>query len=159
MDAVETAEKESLKDQVSHILEECRMVLPGIQALFGFQLIVVFSPGFSQKLNHAEQVVHFCALGFVTLSTALILAPAAYERVAEPGMRTTTFVRLATQMLTWSMLSLMFGVVLDLYVVARVILGEPGVSLFVAGFAFSIFVLLWFVLPFAVRHRNKKLSA
>jgi hypothetical protein len=31
------------------------MVLPGIQALFGFQLIAVFSPGFEQKLTLAEQ--------------------------------------------------------------------------------------------------------
>jgi len=28
------------------LLEECRMVLPGIQALFGFQLIVVFNSRF-----------------------------------------------------------------------------------------------------------------
>ena len=30
-------EVESISDSVSHMLEECRMVLPGIQALFGFQ--------------------------------------------------------------------------------------------------------------------------
>jgi len=28
---------ETLSESVSHMLEECRMVLPGIQALFGFQ--------------------------------------------------------------------------------------------------------------------------
>ena len=38
-----------------YLLEECRMVLPGIQALFGFQLIAVFSPGFAQKLTLADQ--------------------------------------------------------------------------------------------------------
>jgi len=31
---------------ISHLLEECRMVLPGIQALFGFQLIAVFNQPF-----------------------------------------------------------------------------------------------------------------
>jgi hypothetical protein len=30
------------------------MVLPGIQALFGFQLIVVFNPAFNERLNGTE---------------------------------------------------------------------------------------------------------
>lgn len=32
-----------LSQAAQHLLEECRMVLPGIQALFGFQLIAVFN--------------------------------------------------------------------------------------------------------------------
>jgi hypothetical protein len=34
------------------LLEECRMVLPGIQALFGFQLIAVFNARFAERLDH-----------------------------------------------------------------------------------------------------------
>ncbi len=30
------------------------MVLPGIQALFGFQLMVVFNPGFREHLTLSE---------------------------------------------------------------------------------------------------------
>ncbi len=40
------AEHESLSQAITHILEECRMVLPGIEALFGFQLVAVFSQPF-----------------------------------------------------------------------------------------------------------------
>ena len=36
----EEDESESLETEVEQALEEARMVLPGIQALFGFQLIV-----------------------------------------------------------------------------------------------------------------------
>lgn len=36
------------------------MVLPGIQALFGFQLIAVFNNGFS-RLDRAEQGLHYAA--------------------------------------------------------------------------------------------------
>jgi hypothetical protein len=32
-----------LDSAATHLLEECRMVLPGIQALFGFQLIAACS--------------------------------------------------------------------------------------------------------------------
>ena len=34
-------QKLELKDMLRNVLEEARMVLPGIQALFGFQLISV----------------------------------------------------------------------------------------------------------------------
>jgi hypothetical protein len=34
-----TREQLTLQDAVKHVFEECRMVLPGIQALFGFQMI------------------------------------------------------------------------------------------------------------------------
>src|SRR5438445_33623 len=46
----------SLDAAASHLLEECRMVLPGIQALFGFQLIAVFNQGFGEKLSHGAQL-------------------------------------------------------------------------------------------------------
>ena len=49
---------ESLSDSVTHMLEECRMVLPGIQALFGFQLVAVFDSTFWTKLDRLEQVIH-----------------------------------------------------------------------------------------------------
>jgi len=45
------SEPESLKDQATHILDEARTVLPGIQALFGFQLIAVFSDRFATGLS------------------------------------------------------------------------------------------------------------
>jgi hypothetical protein len=46
MAAADEVEQESLKDEIANLIEEARMVLPGIQALFGFQLIAVFNDGF-----------------------------------------------------------------------------------------------------------------
>jgi hypothetical protein len=36
----------SLEEETRTVIEEARMVLPGIQAVFGFQLIAVFNSGF-----------------------------------------------------------------------------------------------------------------
>ena len=58
---------------VTHLLEECRMVLPGIQALFGFQLIAVFNQGFSEKLSVTEQRLHWLAFGLVAIAIALVM--------------------------------------------------------------------------------------
>ena len=56
------------------------MVLPGIQALFGFQLIAVFNQGFGEKLSHGAQLVHLAALVLTVLATVLVMTPAALQR-------------------------------------------------------------------------------
>src|SRR5258706_5512360 len=70
-------EQISLDSAATHLLEECRMVLPGIQALFGFQLIAVFNEGFEKKLYGGEQLLHFVAIILVVLAVAVGMAPAA----------------------------------------------------------------------------------
>src|SRR5262249_19943123 len=52
----------SLADTAGRLLDECRMVLPGIQALFGFQLIAVFNTRFDRDVPHALQVWHFISV-------------------------------------------------------------------------------------------------
>jgi len=41
---------ETLDDEADRVISEARMVLPGMQALFGFQLIAVFSERFADAL-------------------------------------------------------------------------------------------------------------
>ena len=72
------------------------MVLPGIQALFGFQLIVVFSASFGERLSGGEQQLHLAATFLIAVAVALIMAPAAYHRQSGPREVTETFVRLST---------------------------------------------------------------
>ena len=67
----------TLEEETRTVIEEARMVLPGIQAFFGFQLIAVFNSRF-QDLTHMEQVLHLVALLMLTVSIALIMTPAAY---------------------------------------------------------------------------------
>ena len=50
----EKTEELPLSKAAELLLGECRMVLPDIQALFGFQLIAVFNNSFSQMLTPAE---------------------------------------------------------------------------------------------------------
>lgn len=54
-------EKLPLKDVMRNVLEESRMVLPGVQTLFGFQLIAVFNAGFL-TLSTLDKDVHLLAL-------------------------------------------------------------------------------------------------
>jgi uncharacterized membrane protein len=142
----EQSEELSLSKSAQYLLEECRMVLPGIQALFGFQLVVVFSPGFSEKLTRPEQIVHFVAITLIAVAVAIIMTPAALHRGTGSKKVTATFVNLSARLLFWSMLPLALGICLDFYLIARVIINHLWVLL-LTFVLFMIFMTLWFVLP------------
>lgn len=138
--------RQSLGDQVNTIEQEARMVLPGIQTLFGFQLIAVFNQGFKLSLNPFEQGIHLIALLLVAISAVLVVAPAAYHRQANHQI-SLHFVSLSSKFLAWAMAPLALGTCLDIYLVTRVILISPILSTIVALFIFAIYAWVWFILP------------
>lgn len=121
------------------------MVLPGIQALFGFQLVAVFSSGFDQKLGPGEQRAHLAAIGLIAVAIALIMTPAALHRHSGPQQVTQRFLRLSTRLLVWSMFPLAVSICIDFYLIARVIAGARVAWL--AGALLGVFAGLWVVLP------------
>jgi hypothetical protein len=123
------------------------MVLPGLQALFGFQLIAVFNQTFWDRLTHTQQIIHFVALGVVAVAIALVMTPAAYHRQAERETVSHGFVRLASRLLLWSMFPLLTGICLDFYLIALLIFKNTEVSLALAAVLSLTFFVLWFVLP------------
>ena len=139
--------QESPSDVVSHLLEECRMVLPGIQALFGFQLIAVFNQGFWERLEPYEQRLHLFAVALVAVAVALVMTPAAYHRQLKHQTVSQRFVALSSRFLLWSMFPLMTAICMDWYLIARMILLSPLVSLIGTLLLFTMFVIPWFVLP------------
>jgi len=114
------SESQSLKEQARSTHEEARMVLPGIQALFGFQLIAVFNPPFFD-LAPAHRLLHLLSLVLVAIAIGLIMAPAAYHRLAEATRVSRRWVRMAARDIAGAMASLMLAVALDVYLVAAII--------------------------------------
>ena len=62
-----------LAQAASTLLGECRMVLPGIQALFGFQLIAVFNERFARDLGRFDQLLHMTAISLIAIAVALAM--------------------------------------------------------------------------------------
>jgi hypothetical protein len=143
-----------LSEAVTHLLEECCMVLPGVQALFGFQLIAVFNSTFRERLTSTEQIIHLIAIGLVTMSVALIMASAAYHRQTNPEEATDSFIKLASYLLLCSMLPLMVGISLDFYLIARLILENNILSLLLSVALMIWFTTCWFLLPRLSRLRK-----
>jgi hypothetical protein len=138
-------------------LEEARMVLPGIQALFGFQLIAIFNERF-QRLSADDQLIHFAALILIAIAIAIIMTPAAYHRLVERGSITAFFVRLASTMIAVAMLPLMIALCLEVYILAHAILQSRSISIAVAGALLLVFAALWFGFPFAMRGTRRPRS-
>lgn len=126
------------------------MVLPGIQALFGFQLIAAFN-GRYMELSGVDRGIHLLSLALTALAIALIMTPAAYHRICEPGRTSLFFTRLASALVAAAMVPLLLSISLDIYVVTRLSLpdGERWIGVSLAAAAFVVFVALWIAFPYS----------
>jgi Family of unknown function (DUF6328) len=143
MDEHPGAEPMSVQRKLQHVLTEARMVLPGAQALLGFQLATILLESFEQ-LPSSSQAVHLASLGLIALSTILLMAPAAYHRLVEQGEATERFHAMASRMVLAAMVPLALGLVGDCFVVVRKVTGTLIWALVSATLLLVVCYGLWF---------------
>lgn len=146
-------EPESLKEQMTRIIEEARMMLPGIQALFGFQTIAVFNDRF-EKLPVYAQDCHAAALALVVVAIALVMMPAAYHRLAEPGQVSLHAIKISSRAICCAMAPLAAGLALDIAVVLYMVAESGPVSAAGGLGAFLLLLGMWFAYPLHARRRR-----
>lgn len=76
--------KQSLETRIVQALTEIRVILPGAQALFGFQVTAVLTDEFG-RLPATSQDVHLASIAAVAVAIVMLIAPAAYHRIAARG--------------------------------------------------------------------------
>ena len=143
-----SAEQTKLDSCIAHALEEARMIIPGVQALFGFQLIAVFSETFA-NLPRIDQVVHFIAILLSALSITLLLSPAAYHRIINPRVIWEDLLQVSSIYITAGMVPLMLSLCLDTYIIAYMIFGHVLTSASSAFVLLAVMCVFWFVIPLA----------
>jgi membrane-bound acyltransferase YfiQ involved in biofilm formation len=74
-------EQERLNRQMTELLNELRVAMPGVQVLFGFLLAVPFQQRF-ETVDSFQRDMYFVALVAAALATAFLIAPSAYHRIA-----------------------------------------------------------------------------
>ena len=72
-------EEERLDRELIELLNELRVVIPGVQVLFAFLLVVPFQVKF-ETLSSLQEDLYFATLLFAALATALLISPSAYHR-------------------------------------------------------------------------------
>ena len=130
------------------------MVLPGVQALLGFQLIAVFNARFASALDPTDQRLHLVAFVLCATAIALLMTPAAYHRQVLPDQVSPRFVRLAGRLLTSALAPLAIAIGLDGYIVSRLILDDRIMSIVIGSTMTISLVGLWFVYPWIERART-----
>lgn len=132
-----------LKDKIDQALTEARVVLPGAQALLGFQLVSTLMDAF-EKLPASSKYAHLVSLGLLALSVILLMTPAAYHRIVEEGHDTEHFHRVASRFLIAAMIPLALGICGDLFVVVRKVTESATAAIISAALALLFFYGLWF---------------
>ena len=133
----------SLEEKIKTALIECRIVLPGAQALLGFQLVTFVEPGF-KPLPVADKVLHIVSLICVANCTILLMAPAAFHRIAEAGENTERMYRYTSQMLLASMFFLALGICGDYAMVLHKTFSSYPLAIGTAALLLLFFFGLWF---------------
>jgi hypothetical protein len=146
-------EKESMKDEMRNVIEEARMVLPGVQALFGFQTMAVFNNRF-EDIADSSKLAYLVALGLLVLAMGLLMTPAAYNRLAERGQVSRKMINLSSTLITAGMLPLMLAFALDVYVVVVAAFDRPQAGIIAAVGTAVLLAGLWFVMPLASKNRH-----
>jgi len=75
----EETKAERLDRELTELIQELRVLLPGVQVLFGFLLVVPFSVGF-KSVDSGERALFFIAIAATTVSAVLLIAPTARHR-------------------------------------------------------------------------------
>jgi hypothetical protein len=144
----QTEERSStpLHAKIEQMLTEARVVLPGAQALFGFQLAIVLTQSFEQ-LSSASKIAHAASLFMVGLSVVLLIAPAAYHRIVYAGEDSQDMHRVGSALVTAATVPLALGLVGDVYVVITKIVGTPTAGLIAGSLALVVLIGFWHVYP------------
>ncbi|MBV8207896.1 MAG: hypothetical protein JO041_13985 [Acidobacteria bacterium] len=132
-----------LGDRIKQVLTECRMVLPGAQALLGFQFITVFLESF-EKLPPGLKRLHIASLLAVAICTILLVMPASYHRIVEEGDDSERIHDFAGRVLLWSMVFLALGFSGDFLLVLLVVFHHQALSFALASALLLFFYGLWF---------------
>lgn len=137
--------QESKQDrELIELLNELRVVLPGIQVLFAFLLVVPFSQGFVDT-TATQKKVYYASFILTTIATAFLIAPTSYHRLRwrvqdkeHILMVSNRLAIIGTVFLALAMSCVVFFITDFLY---------SGITVLVTSLAALLFAWLWYGLP------------
>jgi uncharacterized protein involved in response to NO len=151
MDTTETP----LGTKIEQLLTEARVIIPGAQALFGFQFVAMLTAGFD-RLPQASKVMHALALGLIAINIVLLMMPAALHRLSYGGDESGEFLRIGSALVIAAPIFLAGGIATEAYVVLQNVIEDAGWSAGGACATFLVIALCWYALPIVLRVSRKR---
>jgi hypothetical protein len=138
-----TEEKqERLNRQMTELLNELRVAMPGVQVLFAFLLAVPFQQRFA-TVTAFQRDVYLITLLAAATATAFFIAPSAYHRIAFQQHEKERIIRMGTRQFVIGLVALavaMNGAVL----LVTDLLFRPTTVIIVAVGVGALFLWMWF---------------
>lgn len=142
--------KERVDRELRELLEEMRVVLPGVEILFGFLIILPFE--FSEDLTGLERLLYLGAFLTVSAGLALLVAPVTYHRLRFREMDKERFLFVSNRLVIVATVLVAVGIALAVYLVVETLVGGT-IAAVIAALNAAWFTWFWFGLP--LRHRAR----
>jgi hypothetical protein len=147
--------KERVDRELGELIEETRVVLPGVEILFGFLIILPFQ--FREELAGFERILYLGAFLAVSVGLALLVASTVEHRIRFRGLDKEAWLFRANRQMLSGIGFVAVGVVLTVYLVLETILGGlPALALAAANGA--AIAWLWFASPLLRRRSGARRS-
>ena len=153
----EESRKERLDRELMELLQELRVVIPGVQVLLAFLLTAPFQQRFAE-LPGSMRNAFFASIVCATLATAFLIAPSAHHRLRWRAGEKERLVRVGNQMAIIGTVFLAAAIVLALYVVTDVLF-TTNLAVMTAVASLVVFGGLWYVLPMLGRQPQESRGA
>lgn len=152
-DGREETEQERLDRNLNEMLQELRVVIPGVQVLFAFLLTVPFQQNFT-KINDFQRDVYFATLICTAISAILLMSPTAYHRLTFRYQQKRKLVFYSNRFAIIGLTFLAAAMTGALLLVTDVLFSTTT-SVIVTGLTIAAFLVLWYALPLRRRFSLK----
>jgi len=148
----EESKGERLNRELMELLQELRVVIPGVQILLAFLLTAPFQQRFA-ALPGSMRNAFFASIACATLATAFLIAPSAHHRLRWRAGEKERLVRVGNQMAIIGTVFLAAAIVLALYVITDVLF-TTDLAVMTAIVSLVVFAVLWYVVPWLGRFNS-----
>jgi hypothetical protein len=155
VDGRNETEEERLDRNLTELLNELRVALPGVQVLFAFLLGVPFTQRFTTLAQYQENI-YYAILICAAAATAFLIAPSAHHRIEFRLKDKHHIVFLANRFAIVGLAFLALAMTGIVLLITDLLFGGLAAALASAATAL-VFAVLWYVMPFV--RRLKVLSA
>jgi hypothetical protein len=145
--------KERVDRELGELLEEIRVILPGVEILFGFLIILPFE--FSEELTGLERMLYLGAFLSVSAGLALLVAPTLDHRLRFREIDKEAWLYRSNRLVIAATVLVAVGIALTVYLVVETIVGGVIAALIAAVNA-GWFAWFWFGAPLVRRYRGRR---
>ena len=142
--------------QLTELLNELRVALPGVQMLFGFLLAVPFSQRFGDVTAN-QRGLYYAAFAAAAGASVCFIAPTAFHRIVWQHGEKAALLRISSALAIVGTMFLAVAITCVMIFITSYLYGSSPAAL-AGAVLLAALVSLWYVLPLAYRLRAASAS-